>query len=179
MVYLSHDSSRWIREMKDGRRRRKPGVMKIAGAAPWSSVKQRACSNIWWVSSLTPRKQENAKQVSCQRVIGYQIMSVTRNSLLTCKLCVFSCPMTRATQMRWICCKYKYLCVRVYYKSMSLKYCIVSCDRITTLMQTYHAGTIPSRRAEIQCHVLRQKLSWNKYIFRTSKKVIYSLLTTG
>lgn len=42
----SHDSSRRIIEMK-GERMKKPGVMKLDRAAPWSSVKQRACSNIW------------------------------------------------------------------------------------------------------------------------------------
>lgn len=45
---LSHDSSRRIIEMKGERRmRRKPGVIKMGWASPWSSVKQRACSNIW------------------------------------------------------------------------------------------------------------------------------------
>lgn len=47
----SHDS---IARNTIGERRMKTGVMKMCSAASWSSVKQRACSSIWWVSALMP-----------------------------------------------------------------------------------------------------------------------------
>lgn len=39
---------------KKTERQRKQGVKAIVLAAPWSSGKQRACFNIWWVSGLRP-----------------------------------------------------------------------------------------------------------------------------
>lgn len=39
---------------KKTERKRKQGVKAIILAAPWSSGKQRACFNIWWVSGLRP-----------------------------------------------------------------------------------------------------------------------------